>query len=135
MSTFAGYIPEGNRVYYTGSNWGVTDVSQTWWKRTIDHFGMNLLVNNSWSGRCVSNKRDTQENMTNSAGARLENVVQLATEERNPDVIIVRLGSNDFIQSVSIGDYNGTQDFPTEYTNFREAYAIMLNNITSQFPN
>lgn len=135
MSTFAGYIPEGNRVYYTGTNAGVTDVSQTWWKRTIDYFGMNLLVNNSWSGRCVSNKRDTQENMTNSAGARLENVVQLATEERTPDVIIVRLGSNDFNYKTPIGVYNGTQDFPTDYTNFREAYAIMLNNITTQFPN
>ena len=135
ISTFAGWIPDGNRVYYTGSNSGVTDVSQTWWKRVIDHFDMKLLVNNSWSGRCVSDKRDTESNMINSAGARLENILQLATANQNPDVIIIRLGTNDFNYSTPIGSYDGhTHTFPTEISSFRDAYAIMLDNMLSQFP-
>lgn len=54
ISTYAGYIPEGNKVYYTGDNAGVDDVSQTWWSIVGNTLGMNLAVNNSWSGSKVS---------------------------------------------------------------------------------
>ena len=53
-STFKGYIPEGYAVYYTGENG--TDlkfVEETWWHRFVSRTGMNLVLNDSWSGSTV----------------------------------------------------------------------------------
>ena len=138
ITTFTGYIPEGNISEYSGSSLGVTSVDQTWWKMTLDALGMNLLVNNSWSGRCVTTIRDTSESHLNSAGCRAENIQILKTDERDPDVIIVKLGVNDFLRigSVSLGSYDAKETVPTEPSNdFSSAYALMLNNIRTAFPN
>jgi hypothetical protein len=138
ITTFSGYIPEGNVSEYSGSSLGVSDVNDTWWKRTLDTLGMKLLVNNSWSGRCVTTVRDTSESHLNSAGCRMENIQILKTDERDPDIIIVKLGVNDFLRigSVTLGSYDGTTEVPTEpSTDFANAYALMLNNIRTAFPN
>lgn len=125
ISTFAGYIPSGNAVYYTGSNCGVTSVDDTWWKKLIDALGMTLNTNNSWSGSMV-----TTTNGDTSAGcmARCQN---LGT---SPDVIIVYMGINDFNHEVPLGSYNGNGTLPSVTTTFREAYAIMLDKIMTAYP-
>lgn len=64
ISTYAGYIPEGNKVYYTGENAGVDDVSQTWWSIVGKTLGMTLAVNNSWSGSKISDIDATTQNFT-----------------------------------------------------------------------
>lgn len=127
ISTFVGYVPSGNAVYYNGNNCGVTSVNDLWWKKLIDSVGASLLVNESWSGSCV-----TTVNGETSAGCmgRCEN---LGTASQDPDVIIVYLGINDFNGGVSIGSYNGNGDIPTNTTTFREAYAIMLNKILTKY--
>ncbi len=124
ISTFEGYIPSDNAVYYTGSNAGVRSVEDTWWKKLINALDMELYINNSWSG-----SRVTTTNGDASAGcmSRCENLGD------TPDVIIVYLGINDFNNDVAIGSYNGTGTFPTNTTTFREAYAIMLNKILSKY--
>lgn len=136
ISTYAGWNPDGNRVYYTGANAGVSNVHETWWKKTLDALGMELLVNNSWSGRCVSNARDAESDMIGSGGWIADNVAQLATENADPDVIIVKLGINDFNRAYKckLGEYDGNQTFPDSAATFREAYAIMLKEIMTKFP-
>jgi hypothetical protein len=58
-STFEGYIPEGYATYYcpNGREQGpaVTkmDVESTWWKQFVELCGVNLLLNNSWSGSTI----------------------------------------------------------------------------------
>jgi lysophospholipase L1-like esterase len=128
VSTFTGYIPSGNEGYYTGSNAGVTSVNQTWWKRLIDYTGMSLLVNNSWSGSMVSTV-----NGDTSAGC-MTRATLLHSGTTNPDIIIIFMGYNDFNLEVGLGTYNGTGAFPTATTTFREAYAIMLNKVLTQYP-
>ena len=135
ISTYSGTIPDGNRDYYTGSNLGVSDVSQMWWHIVKEALGMNLLVNNSWAGRCVASTRDSEANMLNSAGGRAENVAILKTATAEPDVIFVRLGTNDFSYSTPIGDYDGSSDLTSDISTFRSAYANMLTELTKQFPN
>lgn len=134
ISTFVGHIPEGNAIYYYGSNCGVGTVNDTWWKKVLDATGMELLVNNSWSGRCVSKLRDSAGGTLNSGGYRSHNVAKLGVNGMAPDVIIVKLGINDFNNGCELGVYDGSQEFPTDAKYFRESYAMMLNEIMKQFP-
>lgn len=124
ISTFAGYIPSGNAVYYTGSNSGVSSVNDTWWKKLMDATGMTLNLNNSWSGSRVAGASGT-------ASAGFTRASNLGTD---PDVIIVYMGINDFNNEVGLGTYDGTGEFPATTTTFREAYATMLNNLLTAYP-
>lgn len=126
ISTFAGYIPSGNKVWYTGGNSGVASVDDTWWMKLINALGMSLLVNNSWSGSRVTTTRGAGEAGCNTRCEALGS---------NPDVIIVYMGINDFNNGVALGTYDGTGAFPTATTTFREAYAIMLNKILTKYKN
>ena len=128
ISTFAGWIPTGNAVYYHGNNCGVTNVNQTWWKRVIDKLNLELCVNNSWSG-----SRMTTIGGVNQAGC-MNRCESLHTSTSEPDIIIIYLGTNDY-HSVSLGLYDGTQTFPTDTTKFREAYAICLKKVLTRYPN
>ena len=130
ITTYAGYIPQGNENYYTGSNCGVSSVNQTWWKRVIDFCGMELLVNNSWSGATISSVRDSYA--PGSSG--IERCESLNVDTTNPDIIIVYMGTNDFRNDVPLGTYDGSQTFPTTKSTFREAVAIMLKKILTKYP-
>ena len=134
ISTYAGYIPNGNAVYYKGTNAGVTSVDETWWRKTANALGFEILVNNSWSGRCVSNIRDEESGMIDSGGWNADNIALLGSDVISPDVIIIKLGINDYNRECPIGEYDGSQSFPTEANGFREAYAIMLDNIMKRYP-
>lgn len=109
ISTYAGYIPQGNSNFYTGSNCGVTSVDQTWWKRLIDASGMTLLVNNSWSGAKVSG---TDE----SSG-----ITRASDLGEDPDVIIVYMGINDFNNEVAV-------------QTFTSAYEEVVSTIKETYP-
>jgi lysophospholipase L1-like esterase len=121
ISTFSGYIPEGNVTYYPQGT--VQSVSDTWWYKLYTALGMTLDVNNSWSG-----SRVTTTAGDDSAGCmtRCENL-------GNPDVIIVYMGINDFNNEVALGTYDGTSALPNDTTKFREAYSIMLNKILTKY--
>lgn len=128
VSTFVGYIPVGNKDWYTGSNNGVYSVYDTWWMKLINALSASLLVNNSWSGSRVTTTRGAEEAGCNT---RCEN---LGSGTVSPDVIIVYMGINDFNNGVALGTYDGTGAFPTDTTTFREAYAVMLNKILTKYP-
>ena len=92
ISTFAGWSNNtsynstigSNAVYYTGSRDGFAAVGETWWMQTITRSGLELVVNNSWSGDEVTNRGV-------SRAQQLHN-----NDERKPDLIAVYLGINDF---------------------------------------
>ena len=134
ISTFKGWIPEGNATFYTGSNYGVTSVNDTWWKKTIDALELELLVNNSWSGRAVSSCRDDTTAHATDAGYKEANVIQLKDGDVLPEIIIVKLGINDFNHGAYLGTYDGSTALPTDPTLFTDAYAMMLNLIMTNFP-
>lgn len=123
ISTYAGYIPSGNANYYTGSNCGVSSVNDTWWMKLMNALGMTLKLNNSWSGAYVSTA-----NGSTSAG-----VTRASNLGTNPDVIIFYMGINDFNNEVGIGTYDGSQTFPTSAATFREAYAMTLATILTNY--
>ena len=134
ISTFSGWIPEGNAVYYTGSNAGVATVDDTWWMKVIKAMGFELLVNNSWSGRAVSSISDGTTAYATCAGYKEANVLQLKSGDVLPEVIIVKLGINDFDRECPLGTYDGSTALPEDPSTFTNAYAMMLNLIMTNFP-
>ena len=99
--------------YYDDDNENKADrahiaVGDTWWMQTAEALGMNLLVNNSWSGsRVMLDYADGQTTLTNgnfyrsdgtlgftSAGYK-DRCVNLHKGTKNPDIIAVFLGTND----------------------------------------
>ena len=123
ISTFSGYIPSGNETYYPRDT--IQNVSDTWWMKLITALGMTLNINNSWSG-----SRVTTTDGDESAGC-MTRCQNLGT---NPDVIIVYMGINDFINEVELGTYDGNSGLPSVTNTFREAYAIMLDKILTAYP-
>ena len=106
------------------SNYGVTE-DNIWWHKVCEALGMTMNTNNSISGSKVTG--DPTGNQA-GCGTRAQSLGTL------PDVIMVTLGGNDFSSEVGIGSYDGSQTFPTSGSTFREAYAIMLNKIMTQYP-
>ncbi len=116
ISTFNGYSNNAavnstigdNAVWYYGNNNDVTSVDQTWWKRVADTTGMEVLVNNSYSGDkvCVYGK---------TRATQLHN-----NEGETPDVIAVYLGTNDFANGCTLADF--TTNYPAMIASITEKY-------------
>ena len=127
MSAYTGIIPQANIPYYTGSNSGVTKYRQMWWQKLIDNNGSNREIIQASSGSNVSFLRNqtlalSNDNMCEALG--------------NPDIIIILGGANDYSHTPALlGDFNGTQDFPTTNLNFSDAYALMLSRVLANYPN
>ena len=142
ISTFGGISNDGtnantnikdNAVFYP--KYEIDKAEKTWWKQAVDSTGMNLLVNNSWSGSKVTNgngaaydKRapELHDNTGNNKGT-------------NPDIIAVYMGVNDFDNNVELGSFKELSEVYTKENgyitpeNFAQAYAITLHKITQKY--
>lgn len=127
ISTFKGWIPEGQPVFYDGKKYGVTDAYKTWWNIAISELGMKLCVNNAWSGSRVTTTNGT------AGAACMDRCQNLHTSEHEPDIIIVYIGINDFNRGVELGTYDGRSPIPETTTTFREAYGVMLDKILTRY--
>ena len=117
ISTFKGYSNNTNYnstlgdniVYYDGSYMGFFDVNETWWMQTIDALGMELCVDNAYSGDRVCTHG-------------ISRALQLHNNEgENPDVIVVFLGVNDLIGGCSA-------------SKFETNYNIMISGMRAKYP-
>lgn len=111
ISTYTGYTSTigGNAIYYNGSRDGFTAVNETWWMQTLSRSGMELLVNNSWSGDTVT-------------GRGISRSLQLHNNEgQTPDIIAVYLSINDFRTKVTAAA-------------FAEKYDEMISGMKVRYP-
>ena len=131
-------------IYYPRNGFDVT-ADSTWWKQTADALGMEILVNNSWSGSCLLNTR------SGTVGAYLDRCVQLHDNTgenagQTPDVIAIFLGTNDYytypstlgsFDSIDFGalikETSDTVEYKAPVTSM-EAYAITLHKIKKAYP-
>lgn len=124
IDTYENFIPQGNATYYRNSN--LTSVNNTWWKKLIDNTGMQLLVNNSWSG-----SRATTTNGVPSSG--VHRCLSLDDGVHLPDFIIIgTFMFNDWVYS-PVGEYkigDNLPDIDVDLTN-EEQYAIYENVINN----
>ena len=82
-----------NAVYYTGSRDNFTNVNETWWMQTITRSGLQLVVNNSWSGDEVTDRGvDRAQQLHNN-------------DDVEPDIIAVYLGINDFRRAKTASEF------------------------------
>ncbi|MCQ2513119.1 MAG: GDSL-type esterase/lipase family protein, partial [Lachnospiraceae bacterium] len=134
ISTYIGYVPTGDgyATYYTGTNCGVSSVDETWWMRLINETGMKLCANVSISGSCCS----TGARQDRVSGCKQERIDKLAKSDgTKPDVIIVYLGTNDYLSAVGKGTFDGSGSFPSgDPATFREAYSVMISRIQQTYP-
>ena len=131
-----------NWYYYPALS--VTDPSYTWWMQTVDTLGMDLLVNNAWSGSYLLKENGT-------LGAYADRCVQLHDDTgdnagQTPDIIAFYLGTNDVTHDKdNVGTFDainfdtlitgsaGAYTYATPTTSM-EAYAICLHKISQRYP-
>ena len=122
ISTFAGYSNNAattnstigsNAVYYNGNNI-ITNVNDTWWMQAVNETGMNLLVNNAWSGDTIASRGKTRamqlhDDTGSNAGT-------------TPDIIAVYIGINDMKNGSTVSA-------------FETNYQTMISNMRTTYPN
>ena len=132
ICSYAGCIPAGNKVHYTGSKQGVTSPDQMWWSVLCRELGMEPLVIEAWSGSTVTcGVRDPAVYRAASDTSRCQN---LHKGEILPDVILIAMGVNDYSYGAPIGSWCGKTPLEDDVSNFRAAYGTMLKRIRIRYP-
>jgi len=108
-STFRGYIPDGYAVYYSEEGRPETDVravEETWWHQVMGETGMELILNNSWSGStiCFTGYGNTDCSQTSSFLHRLQLLREQGFfRENRVDTVFVFGGTNDSWADAPVG--------------------------------
>ena len=98
-----------NRYYYREP----MPLEKTYWRIVMDHLGLTLCVNNSWSGGNLSG-RDNPDSGVNRAN-------NLARDDGTcPDLIIVFMGLNDLGRKVDVSVFS--EDYQYTLMTIKEKY-------------
>lgn len=132
-STFEGYIPLGNAVWYdtrpNPKKTDVSDVKHTWWWQFISRGGYILGVNDSYSGATVS--------YTGYNGADYSDRSFITRLPRlgSPDILLIFGATNDSWAGVKVGEYSYAEPLsgPQLYE-FRPAMARLLSEAVNRYP-
>ena len=131
ISTYSGYNPRGYSVYYTSDRamrLGVYSESDTWWWKLLEKMQGYLLINNSCSGSPVSGNYVTSANSD-------ERLSKFWCRSKVPDVILIYVGTNDYVRGVPLEPRQGeTVDWNTYWRYFRTSYQMMLWKLKEYYP-
>ena len=132
-STFQGFIPDGNRAWYTApvdtAKTDVENVTQTWWWQTISQAGCLIERNDSYSGATVS--YHGYNNADYSDRAFVTRLPRLGS----PDMIFIFGGTNDDWAGAELGDYQYDNFTQSDLYNYRPALAYLLQQAKLRYPN
>lgn len=133
ISTFRDYIPAGYYDFFP-ENGLVSDVNDTWWKRVLDDTGWTLYVNGSSSGAtCTGDSTGTADPQCGCNEFRTGALY--GPGKAVPDVIIVYMGTNDLLQSIPMGDNDGTRQVAEgQILAFSDAYTLMIDKLLAKYP-
>lgn len=136
-STYIGWNPSGNPVYFDGTNNNVTDVSQTWWYMVISALKANLFLNESYSGSTIANIGYNGEEVgkislltrgLNKFGA------SLALQNR-PDIIFIYGGLNDTWAGTPAGQPQYEDWTDNDLQQVLPAFSKLVNDLLIYNPN
>ena len=132
ISTYEGWVPNGYDVYYR--NGGILpSVENTYWKIAINELGM-VVGNCSWSGSYVSGDSPSTSNA--NIGTSTKRINDLSADGINPDIVLVYMGTNDFLFGKDKGEFNMSSDYVDgNISTFMNAYALLLTKIRKAYPN
>ena len=129
-STFQGWIPEGNAVWYPFADRAVNDVTepdQCWWHLVIGALDGELEENESWSGSTIC------YTSYNAVDRRDSCFVTRANRLGNPTLILVCGGTNDSWANSPIGDYKWSGWTDEDLATFRPAMAKLLFDLKTMY--
>lgn len=134
ISTFDGWIPGGYACYFP-MNGDVPNVEQTWWKMILKDTKMELCVNGSSSGStCMGDSSSIDSVQYGCSECRIGDLI--GSNGAFPDVIIVYMGTNDFMKAIPLGDNDGTRAVEEGMIeNFSDAYCMILDKLIAYYPN
>lgn len=127
-STFNGWIPKGNSIWYPNKNNDVKKVESCWWYLTVEMLGGKLEKNESWSGStiCYIGYHGNDA----SSFSFVERVNRLG----DPDLILICGATNDSWAGSPIGEYKWENWTRQDLFSFRPAMAKMLYDIKARYP-
>ena len=132
ISTYEGWIPDGYDVYY-GNGGPLPSVENTYWKIAINELGM-VVGNCSWSGSFVTGDSTSTSNA--NIGTSTKRINDLSADGINPDIVLVYMGTNDFLFDKDKGEFNMSSDYVDgNISTFMNAYALLLTKIRKAYPN
>lgn len=122
LSTYQGYNPTGNIVYYPNENNDIDSVEKTWWKKVIMDSNSVLSINESYSGSKISGTDNF------SFVNRIKNL-------GDPQYLIIHGGTNDLWQNVPAGVLHfGSIESELNTEEFADAYDILIRKVVSLYP-
>lgn len=133
ISTFQGYNPEGYHVFFPDYG-AVKELGDTWWQIVAQDLELPLYVNGSSSGATVAGDSTGTEDPQCACNELRTNALA-GPGGVCPDRIIVYLGTNDLLESVRLGDNDGTGAVTAgEIDTFSDAYTLMLDKLQANYP-
>lgn len=108
---------EKNSVYYnTGEDKVLPTQNLTYWGQLVEKYGMEICVNNSWSGSKTMNYG------TETSTPAIERCTELHNNEgEEPDIVLVYMGTNDLMDN--------------KIVKFASAYEQMIDKILDKYKN
>lgn len=135
ISTFDGYIPTDYNIFYPGSG-DISTVEKTWWWQVMNKTGMELNANASSSNTTITG--DSLDTTGSAPGCSTKRMIDLTPGDDGPapDILIVFMGTNDFLRSVELGTFTepSKQDEGI-VNNFCDAYELMIQKLNALYPN
>lgn len=134
-STFAGWIPEGNGVYYPNPEKvaDVLSVEQTWWHQLMTRLGMVLLLNESFSGATVCTQVREQHTRSVCFVERVKH--SFSATEGKAEYIFVFGGTNDHWTDRVHGKVKFARWNEEDLKQAIPAYCYVLSHIRKKNPN
>ena len=135
ISTFDGYIPTDYNIFYPGSG-DISTVEKTWWWQVMNATGMELNANASSSNTTITG--DSLDTTGSAPSCSTKRMIDLTPGDDGPapDILIVFMGTNDFLRSVELGTF--TEPSPQDegvVNNFCDAYELMIQKLNALYPN
>ena len=146
-ATFGTYY--GNTSHGDYAEFSSVKRADTWWQQTVDTLGMDLLVNNAWSGSFTLIDQGQSNTTEYPAAGYKTRCVNLHNGSTKPDIICVYLGTNDiaYYDEYTVGTkanvdtasernalYTSVNSYKTPSTVI-QAYYIMISRMLATYPN
>ena len=131
-STYDGYtnLKEGYRAWYP-TNGNLTSVDQTWWKLFEAQSGLELAVNESFSGTCIC--YDGYGTGTDDQRDNNESFLKRMSFLEYPQYVFIFGGTNDSWIPVNVGTYKYSDWTETDKESFRPALACLIDSVKKMY--
>ena len=136
-STFAGWIPEGQDIYYPNpaSVSDVLAVEETWWHQLMCRNSMRLLINDSWSGSTVCTQvRETQPPEAAFVKRMHHTMTSAGVDGEKPDVIFLFGCTNDSWIDREVGDVQYCCRTEADLAGVLPAFCEMVSFVKNENP-